>query len=52
MTAIQRTAYPRFRRLISTHELRNQFTPTADERHFLQATARSVQHRLNLAVIL
>src|SRR5439155_2611738 len=52
MTAMQRTAYPRFRRLMSARELATHFTPTPEERAFIHATGRSVQHRLNLAVLL
>ncbi|MFG2562204.1 hypothetical protein [Streptomyces sp. NPDC048496] len=31
MTSIERTAYPRFKRLITTHELHLFFAPTREE---------------------
>jgi TnpA family transposase len=52
MTAIERTAYPRFKRRPSAQELADVYTPTADEVTFLRATARGAAPTLTLAVLL
>ena len=48
MTSIDRTIYRRVKRSYSTKELIEAYTPTKEERHFVETTARSPQHRLNL----
>ena len=52
MTAIERTAYPRFKRRPSAQELADVYTPTAEELTFLRATARGASPTLTLAVLL
>jgi hypothetical protein len=48
MTSIDRTIYRRVKRSYTTKELIEAYTPTDEERHFVETTARSPQHRLNL----
>lgn len=50
MTTIHRTAYPRFKRIITPRALHDQYTPTADEWAFVQQATRQPQHRFNLLV--
>jgi hypothetical protein len=52
MTSIERTAYPRFKRLISARELREAFTPEADETTWARGLARPPAHLLGLVVLL
>jgi hypothetical protein len=52
MTAIDRTAYPCFKRTFSARELSEIYTPTSDERWFAQTTARTQRLQFNLLVLL
>jgi hypothetical protein len=52
MTAIDRTAYPRFTRAPSGSELRDLYTPTPEELAFVTDTARGESPRLSLLVLL
>ncbi len=52
MASIERTAYPRFRRTISSRELEEAFTPTADEVEWAAERTTTDQHRLALLVLL
>jgi hypothetical protein len=50
MTAIDRTAYPRFKEPYTNLELRNLYAPTPEEIIFAQDTANSDSQRLTLLV--
>jgi hypothetical protein len=50
VASIERTAYPRFRRMISGRELDEVFTPTQDEVSWARARTTTEQHRLALLV--
>ena len=52
MTSIERTAYPRFKRQLTTKELTDIYTPTKSEIAFAYATATGERNILNLLVIL
>ena len=52
MASIERTAYPRFRRMIAGRELDEVFTPTQDEMSWARARTTTEQHRLALLVLL
>lgn len=52
MVAIERTAYPRFKRTPTAKELAEVYSLTDDERRFVQVTARGDRLRLSLAVLL
>lgn len=52
MTAIDRTAYPRFKRTYAARELNDIYTPTTDELRFATTTARSDGLRFTLLVLL
>ncbi len=52
MTAIERTAYPRFRRIYTPEELVAIYTPTPAEIAFATATARGESSVLSLLVLL
>jgi len=52
MTAIDRTAYPRFKRVLSAHELSAIYTPTAADMQFATRATRTSQMRCNLLVLL
>ena len=52
MASIERTAYPRFKRVTSARELDESFTPTADEIAWAQGLTRSPAHLLALVVAL
>ncbi|MEM3094244.1 MAG: Tn3 family transposase, partial [Nitrososphaera sp.] len=52
MTAMERTAYPRFKRNLSANDLATIYTPTAQEYAFVCQAARKPQLRLNLMVLL
>ncbi|MFJ9683683.1 DUF4158 domain-containing protein [Streptomyces sp. NPDC101194] len=46
MTSIERTAYPRFKRLITAHELHLFFTPSGDEVEWAAARTDCAEHLL------
>lgn len=48
MTSMDRTIYRHVKRSYTTKELIEAYTPTEEERHYVETTARSPQHRLNL----
>src|SRR5438552_12087402 len=48
MTAIDRTIYRRMKRSYTTKELIEAYTPTEEERRFVDTMTRSQQHQLNL----
>lgn len=50
--SIERTAYPRFRRIISTAELRNHFTVQPDEAAWAAERTDSAAYRLALVLVL
>lgn len=50
MTAIDRTAYPRFKRVVSGRELAEAFTPTAEEIVWACDHTQNEEHRLALVV--
>lgn len=52
MTAIDRTAYPQFKRVVSPRELRETFTPTAEGVEWARVRTRTDQHFLALVVLL
>ncbi|MGW8358320.1 DUF4158 domain-containing protein [Streptomyces wedmorensis] len=46
MTSIERTAYPRFKRLITARELHVFFTPSDEERAWAEEATDSDEHQL------
>ncbi|OLT40047.1 transposase [Saccharomonospora sp. CUA-673] len=50
MTSIDRTAYPRFKRVVSARELAEAFTPTAEEMVWARGKTQRDQHLLALVV--
>ncbi|WP_239341833.1 DUF4158 domain-containing protein, partial [Frankia sp. CiP3] len=52
MASVDRTAYPRFKRTTSARELREAFTPAADETAWAEEKTTTEQHRLALLVLL
>jgi TnpA family transposase len=50
VASIDRTAYPRFKRVVSARELAEAFTPTADELVWARGRTQSEQHWLALVV--
>ncbi len=52
MTSIERTAYPRFRRVVSAQELHGFFTPLAAEIAWAKQATKSGEHLLGLVVAL
>jgi hypothetical protein len=52
MTSIERTAYPRFKRLITARELHVFFTPSEEERAWVEEVTDSDEHQLALLVAL
>ncbi|KAA6223595.1 DUF4158 domain-containing protein [Streptomyces albofaciens JCM 4342] len=52
MTSIERTAYPRFKRLITARELHVFFTPGEEERAWAEGVTDSDEHQLALLVAL
>jgi Domain of unknown function (DUF4158) len=52
VASIERTAYPRFKRTIAAKELREAFTPGADEVAWAREATRSHAHLLGLVVLL
>ncbi|MEU8889103.1 DUF4158 domain-containing protein [Streptomyces sp. NPDC048442] len=51
VTSIERTAYPRFRRLITTHELHLFFSPTRDELQWAADAKDCNEHLLALLLL-
>ncbi|WP_405149178.1 Tn3 family transposase [Sphaerisporangium sp. NBC_01403] len=52
MASIDRTAYPRFKRVVSARELAEAFTPTSDEAEWARPKTTTEQHFLALMVLL
>jgi hypothetical protein len=52
LASIDRTAYPRFKRVVSARELTEAFTPTADEVEWARTKTTTEQHFLALMVLL
>ncbi|WP_416069976.1 DUF4158 domain-containing protein [Streptomyces sp. ME01-18a] len=52
MTSIERTAYPRFKRLITAHELHLFFSPTRDELQWAADVTDGDEHLLALLLML
>ncbi|MHA5047880.1 Tn3 family transposase [Streptomyces sp. SD15] len=52
MTSIERTAYPRFKRLITAHELHLFFSPTRDELEWAAGGTDGDEHQLALLLML
>ncbi|WP_247745645.1 hypothetical protein [Streptomyces oryzae] len=52
MTSIERTAYPRFKRLITAHELHLFFSPTRDEVAWVSEVTDCDEHLLALLLML
>jgi TnpA family transposase len=52
MTAIERTAYPRFKEPLSRRELEDLYTLLPEEKTFVDLTARGSEQQLALAVLL
>ncbi|MBT2401671.1 DUF4158 domain-containing protein [Streptomyces sp. ISL-100] len=52
MASVERTAYPRFKRSISSRELHESFTPGTAEVAWARGKARSPEHLLALVVLL
>lgn len=52
MASIERTAYPQFKRITPARELREAFTPSADEVAWAREATRSHAHLLGLVVLL
>jgi len=52
MTSIERTAYPRFKRLITARELHVFFAPSEEERAWAEEATASNEHQLALLVAL
>ncbi|MFG2680017.1 hypothetical protein [Streptomyces sp. NPDC048392] len=52
MTSIERTAYPRFKPLITAHELHLFFSPTRDELEWAAGAADGDEHLLALLLML
>lgn len=50
MPSLERTAYPRFGRVITARELELQYTPTEEEAAWVRATVRTSNHLLCLAL--
>lgn len=52
MASIERTAYPRLKRIPAAKELKEIYTPTPEEVEFSYRAARGVENRLTLLVLL
>jgi hypothetical protein len=52
MTSIERTAYPRFKRLITAHELHLFFSPSREEVQWAADSTDSDEHQLALLLAL
>jgi hypothetical protein len=50
LASIDRTAYPRFKRVVSPRELAEAFTPTTDEVAWARGKTQNDQHLLVLVV--
>jgi hypothetical protein len=50
LASIDRTAYPRFKRVVSARELAEAFTPTPDEITWARGRTQSDEHFLALVV--
>jgi hypothetical protein len=50
LASIDRTAYPRFKRVVSARELAEAFTPTPDEVVWARGKTQNDQHLLALVV--
>ena len=50
MASVERTAYPRFRRLMSARELQVFYTPAAEEVAWARENASSDEHLLGLVI--
>ena len=48
MTSIDRTVYRRMKRSSATKDLIEVYTPTDEERRFVDTMTRTAQHQLNL----
>ena len=48
MTSIDRTIYRRMKRNYATKELIEAYTPTKEERNFVETMTRTAQYQLNL----
>ncbi len=52
MTSIDRTAYPRFPRVVSARELQGEFTPTVGDVAWAREKTQAARHLLGLVVLL
>jgi len=52
VASIDRTAYPRFKRVVSARELAESFTPTAEEITWARGRTQTEGHLLSLVVLL
>jgi Domain of unknown function (DUF4158) len=52
VASIDRTAYPRFKRVVSSRELAESFTPTAEEITWARGRTQTEGHLLSLVVLL
>ena len=52
MTSIERTAYPRFKRYYTPHELKTIYTPTTEEKLFASEHTNNQSNYLNLLLLL
>ncbi len=52
MTSVDRTAYPRFGRVVPGRELADAFTPTYAEAEWARSRIQDPEHLLALAVLL
>jgi hypothetical protein len=52
MPSLERTAYPRFGRVITSRELESAYTPSEEERAWAKSKTRTSDHLLGLAVLL
>ena len=52
MPSLERTAYPRFGRVITSRELQSAYTPSEEERTWAKSKTRNSDHLLGLAVLL
>lgn len=52
MTSIDRTAYPRFKRVVSAREVTEAFTPSEEEASWARSRTTTNEHALALAVLL
>ncbi|HZG69629.1 MAG TPA: DUF4158 domain-containing protein, partial [Herpetosiphonaceae bacterium] len=52
LASIERTAYPRFKRALTRHELHTLYAPAADERTFIEQHSQTDPLRLSMLVLL